>query len=87
MDKECRLLKTELASKYMSGRVLDVGAGGGGWIPYLDQVQSIVALEPNALLKETIEQVAKDSLKNPRRVTVFTGFVNDLPVTDLFGTF
>ena len=78
LDKEMKRLKAVLATYLPAGRVLDVGAGGGSWLAYLDHVNEVVALEPNPRMKEQIVAVASQVLVKAK-CTPVTGFVSDLP--------
>lgn len=91
LDKAFKKVKTELTSEIAGGRVLDVGAGGGGWLNYLGEADEIVELEPNANLNSALRAsiaafLAGSNNSKPRtkKVEIVNKFVSDLPPHELF---
>jgi ubiquinone/menaquinone biosynthesis C-methylase UbiE len=64
----------------LSGRVIEIGAGNGLNFPlYPDAVGEVVALEPEAFLRDRAREAAA---KAPVKVRVVDGTAEDLPATD-----
>jgi len=63
IDENARPLKTSSITPYAFGIVLDIGAGHGHTVNYLDRerVQKYIALEPNTLMHPHIRQRANAS--------------------------
>jgi len=73
---------------YISGRVLDVGAGIGGNIRYLANatVTQWTALEPDARLAATIEETLGTDQPPPVDCTVINGTIEDIAPRTTFDT-
>ena len=69
-----RKVRAELL-KSPRGRVLDVGAGTGEYWRYMDPTSTVVAVEPNPYLRDTLLHKAA---KAPCTILVRTGFIGDL---------
>ena len=79
MEKEAGEQRDELLAG-LSGRVLEIGAGNGmNFHHYPATVEEVVALEPEAYLREKAENAA---LSAPVRVTVRDGAAEPLPLDD-----
>jgi ubiquinone/menaquinone biosynthesis C-methylase UbiE len=64
----------------LSGRVVEIGAGNGmNFRHYPSAVEEVVALEPEAYLRQKAEQAARDA---PVRVTVADAAAYPLPLED-----
>jgi ubiquinone/menaquinone biosynthesis C-methylase UbiE len=71
--------RTELL-RGLSGRVVEVGAGPGANFPlYPAEVEEVVAVEPEAYLRERARETAA---RAPVRVTVLDGVADALPLDD-----
>lgn len=89
MDAAFRRVKIELLKDVDKGRVLDVGCGGGGWLPYFDtktNLSCITELEPNPNLIPVIQKEV-DAFKlrnpgNPCKIEVVNKFVHELANTE-----
>lgn len=86
MDASFAKVKTELLKDLKTGRVLDVGCGGGGWLKYFDNkphLELITQLEPNANLNPAIQaEVDAFRARNPNspvQVEITNKFVSQLP--------
>jgi ubiquinone/menaquinone biosynthesis C-methylase UbiE len=79
MEKEAGEQRDELLAG-LSGRVVEIGAGNGmNFRHYPATVEEVVALEPEAYLREKAENAA---LSAPVRVTVRDGVAEPLPFDD-----
>jgi ubiquinone/menaquinone biosynthesis C-methylase UbiE len=85
-DRLSRLMEREVAQHRhellagLSGRVVEVGAGNGmNFQHYPSTVEEVVALEPEAYLRDKAEETARDA---PVRVTVRDGLADPLPLQD-----
>lgn len=79
MEREVGEHRQELLAG-LSGRVVEVGAGNGmNFQHYPARVEEVVALEPEAYLRDKAEQAARDA---PVRVTVRDGLADPLPLQD-----
>ncbi|KAH9258267.1 hypothetical protein BASA81_003316 [Batrachochytrium salamandrivorans] len=85
MDASFAKVKTELLKDLKTGRVLDVGCGGGGWLKYFDNkpnLELITQLEPNANLNPIIQaEVDAFRKRNPNstvQVEISNKFVSQL---------
>lgn len=70
---------------YISGRVLEVGAGIGGTTPALwnDEVRRWVCVEPNATLAARLRNAAGDPARQPE---IVAGTIEDIPPARAFDT-
>ena len=76
---ELRAFRDELLAG-VSGRVVEVGAGAGANFPhYPSTVTEVVAVEPEAYLREQAQAAAAEA---PIRVTVLDGVADALPLED-----
>jgi ubiquinone/menaquinone biosynthesis C-methylase UbiE len=85
-DRLSRLMEREVAEHRrellagLSGRVLEIGAGNGlNFQHYPTSVEEVVALEPEAYLRDKAEEAARDA---PVRVTVRDGLADPLPLEE-----
>jgi ubiquinone/menaquinone biosynthesis C-methylase UbiE len=79
MEREVGEHRQELLAG-LSGRVVEIGAGNGmNFQHYPGSVEEVVALEPEAYLRDKAEQAARDA---PVRVTVSDGLADPLPLQD-----
>jgi ubiquinone/menaquinone biosynthesis C-methylase UbiE len=79
MEREVGEHRQELLAG-LSGRVLEIGAGNGmNFQHYPTSVEEVVALEPEAYLRDKAEQAARDA---PVRVTVRDGVADPLPIQE-----
>jgi ubiquinone/menaquinone biosynthesis C-methylase UbiE len=85
-DRLSRLMEREVGEHRqallaaLSGRVVEVGAGNGmNFQHYPAGVEEVVALEPEAYLRDKAEEAARDA---PVRVTVRDGLAYPLPLQD-----
>jgi ubiquinone/menaquinone biosynthesis C-methylase UbiE len=79
MEKEIGAHRDELLAG-LTGRVVEVGAGNGINFPhYPSTVDEVVAVEPEAYLRERAERAAAEA---PVRVTVLDGVADPLPLED-----
>jgi ubiquinone/menaquinone biosynthesis C-methylase UbiE len=79
MEREVGEHRQELLAG-LSGRVVEIGAGNGmNFQHYPTSVEEVVALEPEAYLRDKAEQTARDA---PVRVTVRDGLADPLPLRD-----
>jgi ubiquinone/menaquinone biosynthesis C-methylase UbiE len=77
MEREVGEHRDELLAR-LSGRVLEIGAGNGMNFPhYPPAVDEVVALEPEAYLRERAEQAAREA---PVRVSVGDAAAYPLPL-------
>lgn len=77
MEREVGAHRDELLAG-LSGRVLEIGAGNGmNFSHYPSAVEEVVALEPEAYLRERAEQAAQDA---PVRVSVGADAAYPLPL-------
>jgi len=77
--QELRAFRDELLAG-LSGRVVEVGAGSGANFPhYPDTVTEVVAVEPEAYLRD---QAAAAAPQAPVAVTVLDGVADALPLED-----
>ena len=67
----------QLLLQHVRGRVLDVGAGGGGYFPLLQNVAHVVAVEPVASLKDVIRKTAMENGLDEHQLTVVTETLED----------
>jgi ubiquinone/menaquinone biosynthesis C-methylase UbiE len=79
MEKEAGEHRDELLAG-LSGRVVEIGAGNGlNFRHYPTSVEEVIALEPEAYLREKAENAA---LGAPVRVSVRDGVADQLPLED-----
>lgn len=79
MEREAGRHRDELLAG-LTGRVVEVGAGNGiNFAHYPDSVSEVVALEPEAYLREKAERAVRDA---PVPVTVRAGVAAPLPLED-----
>jgi ubiquinone/menaquinone biosynthesis C-methylase UbiE len=79
MEKEVGKHRRELLAG-LSGRVVEIGAGNGmNFRHYPTGVDEVVALEPEAYLRDKAEETARDASV---RVTVRNGLADPLPLLD-----
>ena len=79
MEREVGEHRRELLAG-LSGRVVEIGAGNGmNFQHYPAGVEEVVALEPEAYLRDKAEQAARGA---PVRVTVRDGLADALPLED-----
>jgi ubiquinone/menaquinone biosynthesis C-methylase UbiE len=79
MEKEAGEHRDELLAG-LSGRVVEIGAGNGlNFRHYPTSVEEVIALEPEAYLREKAENAA---LGVPVRVSVRDGVADQLPLED-----
>jgi ubiquinone/menaquinone biosynthesis C-methylase UbiE len=79
MEKEVGAHREELLAG-LAGRVVEIGAGdGANFQHYPATVGEVVALEPEAYLRDKATQAASDA---PVRVTVRDGVADQLPLRD-----
>src|SRR5215217_695931 len=77
MEKEAGKQRDELLAG-LSGRVVEIGAGNGmNFRHYPTTVEEVVALEPEAYLREKAERAAKEV---PVRVSVGNALAYPLPL-------
>jgi ubiquinone/menaquinone biosynthesis C-methylase UbiE len=77
--EDIRALREELLAG-LSGRVVEVGAGSGANFPHYPQtVSEVVAVEPEAYLRE---QARVEAAEAPIPVTVLDGLADALPLED-----
>jgi ubiquinone/menaquinone biosynthesis C-methylase UbiE len=64
----------------LSGKVIEVGAGNGGnFAHYPPEVEEVLAVEPESLLRENAEKAARGA---PVGITVVDGLADTLPAED-----
>jgi ubiquinone/menaquinone biosynthesis C-methylase UbiE len=85
-DRLSRLMEREVGEDRqellagLSGRVVEIGAGNGmNFQHYPTSVEEVVALEPEAYLRDKAEKAARDA---PVRVTVRDGLADSLPLEE-----
>jgi ubiquinone/menaquinone biosynthesis C-methylase UbiE len=79
MEREVGEHREELLAG-LSGRVVEIGAGNGmNFQHYPTSVEEVVALEPEAYLRNKAEEAARDA---PVRVTVRDGPADPLPLEE-----
>mmetsp|Transcript_8646 Transcript_8646/g.14372 ORF Transcript_8646/g.14372 Transcript_8646/m.14372 type:complete len:282 (+) Transcript_8646:147-992(+) len=68
----------KLLLQHASGRVLDVGCGGGAYLSLLkNKASHVVALEPNGKMHPLIRQQAKEASFKDYQVTILTDTVEE----------
>jgi SAM-dependent methyltransferase len=73
---------TDLASPYLEGPILELGAGHGTFTPALATFGSVVAVEPDGVAS----QILASRFANDPNVTVCPGVVEDLAADANFGS-
>lgn len=78
----------KLLLQHVSGRVLDVGCGGGGYMPFLKgKASHIVALEPVTAMHSIIRQQAKSAGFQDYQVTVLPESIQEYYCTNPSASF
>ena len=69
----------QLLLQHLRGRVLDVGMGGGGYFPLLQNATHVVGVEPVASGKDAILQTFMQNCLDEHQVMVITETLEDYP--------